>query len=184
MRISKAPEERKKEIINAAKELFFRKGFTKTTIGDIATHIGIAKGLFYYYFHNKDEVMAAIIDDYIQMTATTIRNIAGQDIDYREKLNKIVFAIIDFSEEAQRIFSDLSLNDHSVLHQSVLEHTVESLGEVVDEIVEAGVENGIIHAKHPHTVVKILFYGLGMVDFSSMDRTTILEIVAQILGIQ
>lgn len=184
MRISKAPEERRQEIIDASKELFLQRGFAKTRIGDIAEHLGIAKGLFYYYFHNKDEVMGAIIDDYIQAMVNAVREIAAKDIDYREKLSGIVFAIIDCAEETQHVFSDLSLNDHSLLHQSVLEHTLERLEEVLDEVVDDGVKHGVIHSKNPHTLIKILFYGLGMMDFSSMDRNTILEMVAHVMGIR
>ena len=184
MRISKPPEERRREILEASKELFHQNGFAKTTIGDIAAHIGIAKGLFYYYFRNKDEVMAAIIDDYTLQVSQAIRAIAAEEADYREKLERIVFAVIDFSCEAKNIFSDIALKDHSLLHQSVLEHAVQKMVEVVDEVVDAGVRDGIIHSKHPHTMARMMLYGLGMMDFSQMERTDVLEIVAQELGIQ
>ncbi len=48
VRISKDPEERKNEIVDAAEELFVTKGYEKTSISDIVKKVGVAQGLFYY----------------------------------------------------------------------------------------------------------------------------------------
>lgn len=58
-RISKPPEQRKEEIILAARELFREKGYEQTTVRDIVQKLGVAQGLFYYYFKNKEEVLFA-----------------------------------------------------------------------------------------------------------------------------
>lgn len=50
IRITKEPEERRKEILNAAIKVFSEKGYEKTSITDIAKSIDIAQGLCYRYF--------------------------------------------------------------------------------------------------------------------------------------
>jgi len=47
MRISKSPEERKKEIIITAQKLFNEKGYDNTKIIDITNYMNVAKGTFY-----------------------------------------------------------------------------------------------------------------------------------------
>ena len=49
--------ERKAELINAAEELFNEKGFENTSVDDIIKRVGVAKGLFYYYFSSKEDLI-------------------------------------------------------------------------------------------------------------------------------
>ena len=67
-RIVKKPEERRQEIIEAARELFQAKDYEKTTMRDVMDKLGIAKGTIYHYFRSKedlleDEWVRKIIDD-------------------------------------------------------------------------------------------------------------------------
>ena len=58
--IKKAPEQWKKEILNAAQKLFVSKGYEETSISDIMNMVGGAKGMFYHFFQSKEEVMYAL----------------------------------------------------------------------------------------------------------------------------
>lgn len=50
------------QIVQAARRLFYTKGFEATSLGDLAETIGIPKGNFYYHFKTKDEVLLAVLD--------------------------------------------------------------------------------------------------------------------------
>ncbi|WP_296012500.1 TetR/AcrR family transcriptional regulator [uncultured Adlercreutzia sp.] len=56
---------RSAEIVVAARELYEEKGLAHTSIQDITNHVGVTRSLFYHYFQNKDEVTAAVLDQYI-----------------------------------------------------------------------------------------------------------------------
>lgn len=60
--VKKMPEQWKKEILDAAKELFLSKGYEETAITDIMERAGGAKGMFYRFFQSKEEVMHALGD--------------------------------------------------------------------------------------------------------------------------
>jgi len=47
------------EIIDAAKQIFLLKGFTGTTMNDIAHHSDLSRRTLYYYFRSKEEVSLA-----------------------------------------------------------------------------------------------------------------------------
>ena len=53
MRVSKASEERRQEILDAAMRVFYDKGYEKASISDIALKIGVAQGLIYRYFEGS-----------------------------------------------------------------------------------------------------------------------------------
>lgn len=47
------PEEKQRDIINAALEVFAKNEYKHAVTDDIAAKAGISKGLLFYYFHNK-----------------------------------------------------------------------------------------------------------------------------------
>ncbi len=49
-------------LVKAAREAFTAKGYTRTTMEDIARAAGKAKSTLYYYFVNKEDAFRAVID--------------------------------------------------------------------------------------------------------------------------
>ncbi len=56
-------ERRDREIIEAARELFFQNGYEATSVDDIAARLEIAKGSVYLHFSNKEELLYAVAND-------------------------------------------------------------------------------------------------------------------------
>ena len=54
-------EEKKNALLQTAFDLFRDKGFAKTTISDIVSDAGLAKGTFYLYFKDKYELHDILI---------------------------------------------------------------------------------------------------------------------------
>ena len=54
------------DIMLAARLLFEQRGVGKTTVKDIATEAGVTRELVYYYFENKQAVVDAVLDDYVE----------------------------------------------------------------------------------------------------------------------
>lgn len=57
----KTVENRAEQILAAADELFARYGYERTSIDDIAKHLGIGKGSIYLDFKTKQEILIAIL---------------------------------------------------------------------------------------------------------------------------
>jgi len=51
-----AHELKREKILNVAENLFFRHGFSGTTIDQIAEKLGVTKPFVYYYFQNKNDL--------------------------------------------------------------------------------------------------------------------------------
>lgn len=60
-KIKKDKKDKKEILMNSATNLFKTKGIYSTTVSDIVKDAGIAKGTFYLYFRDKDEVVNAVI---------------------------------------------------------------------------------------------------------------------------
>jgi AcrR family transcriptional regulator len=57
---TKPSQERRDDLMNAAQLLFLDKGASTTTVEDITTGAGVAKGTFYLYFTSKEHVLGAL----------------------------------------------------------------------------------------------------------------------------
>jgi len=56
---------RREQILDAAIQVFAKKGFQSTSVSDVIEAAGIARGTFYLYFKSKTEVFRAILDKYL-----------------------------------------------------------------------------------------------------------------------
>src|SRR5262249_56639167 len=55
-------QDRRKTILRAAVEVFARKGYHGCRIADVAREAGVAYGLVYHYFKNKEELLQLVFE--------------------------------------------------------------------------------------------------------------------------
>ena len=72
-RVVKHPEDRRQDILGATRRLFAQRGVAKTTLADVAVEAGIARGLIYHYFPNKDALVEVVLDGYIADFVASLR---------------------------------------------------------------------------------------------------------------
>ncbi|OZG58998.1 AcrR family transcriptional regulator [Bifidobacterium myosotis] len=63
---------RREAIVQAARAICLEKGFSRITVSDIASEVGMTRSLFYHYFKGKDAVADAVLDDVIDEILTKL----------------------------------------------------------------------------------------------------------------
>jgi AcrR family transcriptional regulator len=56
------PRDTKRQILDAAYGLFYKEGYARTGVDEIAASAGITKRTLYYHFENKDALVAEVLD--------------------------------------------------------------------------------------------------------------------------
>ncbi|HSP22595.1 MAG TPA: TetR/AcrR family transcriptional regulator [Planococcus sp. (in: firmicutes)] len=74
--------------------LFEEKGFSETSVQDIAEAAGVTKGTFYYYFHSKEQLLMDIHSDYIGDLLTRQEAILKSGSSSREKITGVIELLI------------------------------------------------------------------------------------------
>lgn len=103
---------RRESIVRAAREICLEKGFSKITVSDIASKVGMARSLFYHYFNDKDAVADAVLDDVIDEILTKLEewNQAREIGNVNKALDEIVLVlrslIADESPFSNRMIQD------------------------------------------------------------------------------
>jgi AcrR family transcriptional regulator len=63
----------RRRILDAAYELFYRKGFSRVGVDEIAAFADITKRSLYYHFKSKDELLEAVFDLQHELAMARIR---------------------------------------------------------------------------------------------------------------
>jgi len=87
----KRSQETEKKIIQAALELFVRKGYHGTSINDIMERVGLTKGALYAHFTSKGELLLRIIDEFrVHFIDEMIHTVTECPGDALEKLHRTI----------------------------------------------------------------------------------------------
>lgn len=124
-------QERREEIVDAAIQVFDRKGFVGATVADIASGAGISKGTIYLYFESKEQIFTAILNErsFVPILAdlvvenqpleVVLRNIAESFLRYMEThLSLVRIAMSDsarFPEHARQVYQESVLKGNLIL---------------------------------------------------------------------
>lgn len=82
-------EDRRRQILRAAVKVFAEQGYHGARISDVAEEAGVAYGLVYHYFGNKENLLRSIFDANWAVFARAIEEIAGQKAPAAEKIRQI-----------------------------------------------------------------------------------------------
>ena len=75
MSARKSKTERRREILEAARDVFVEKGFGAASVDDIALRAGVARGTFYLYFQDKRAVFEALVDEFLSRISASVKSI-------------------------------------------------------------------------------------------------------------
>ena len=135
MRVVKKPEERRAEMVAAASKLFARQGFVRTSVAEIVTAVDVAKGLFYYYFTTKDDMVKAVVEGYCSYLGNEMLKISNMDIPAQEKMRRIVSHGAWDTCFTEPMLKDLCLPQHAALYSDMCDRVVDHMRPAVEMIL-------------------------------------------------
>jgi AcrR family transcriptional regulator len=87
---------RRKQILDAAKRLFYEKGFSAATIEDIAQEAELSPAAIYLYFKNKDDLYASLNLQLLEYLAERLEGLyAEKNLNAEEKLEALKNLLYD-----------------------------------------------------------------------------------------
>jgi AcrR family transcriptional regulator len=158
MRISKRPEERKQEIIEAAMKLFREKGYEQTSMADIAKEVHVVQGLCYRYFPSKQDLFNNALDAYVEDCCRLfIRILCARDKTNDEKMELLAAAMSNPQEGEYQDFFHQQGNEtfHEILSVRMAKYMVPYITAEL-EILN---ESGKVHIEDPETTAKFILFG-------------------------
>ncbi|CAG0932363.1 putative HTH-type transcriptional regulator YfiR [Thermoflexales bacterium] len=163
--------ERKLQIVEAAIQVFARKGFDAARMEDIAHEAGLSIGGVYWYFKSKDEVIVGIMQAIIDADVKTLRDLLDAPGTVHERLTQYVQATITAAIETTSLCYELyglALRDTKVRRHIRAFFT--TYRDVLAEFVQQGVKRGE-YRKVDVNLIATMFAALyeGMLEMTMLD---------------
>lgn len=172
-RTTKEPDVRKGQFLSTAARLFDRKGFEATSVDDIVDSMGVAKGLFYYYFESKEELLSLMTERLLQETREMVTKIvAKEDASAMEKVELLMAASAGIKARSAAITSFFHQPRNKLLHFGIEQRSHEFLVPALESIVEQGMREGVFHTKHPHETVVAYLGAASAVGHEGIENLT------------
>jgi AcrR family transcriptional regulator len=146
---------RVREILDAACRVVARHGFQGATIDRVAEEARIAKGTVYLYFHAKEELLKAAVEQGIQTYTGQLRAAVAEERLPLEKIRLLVEASLKLGDANRDFFKTLLLERNFL---AAAPDNPEAAGMLdlylahirfIEETIQAGVSAGVLR---PHNV--------------------------------
>ncbi|MCF7912077.1 MAG: TetR/AcrR family transcriptional regulator [Candidatus Cloacimonetes bacterium] len=152
-------EEKKREIVMAAMEVFSEKGVANTKMIDIARAAGIGKGTIYEYFKNKDDIFINLFELHFTEIGNAAAEVMGRYDDPAEILQQFVEITVSFLINEDHNFAEIMLD---IWAEGIREH---------NEEINRVFNLDAVYSQYRDVIIQILQDGVDKGTFCSMDTT-------------
>ncbi len=172
---------RRDTILEAAKDLFYQKGFPDTTMEEIAAAAEVSKGTLYLYFSSKDELYVSIILEGFQIIDGKLEEISATKGDLVEKGRSMFMTFVEFCLENREYFritqyflsETARRNLPAALIEGLSTYTTGLLGYVADLVAEGKTAGIIRDDVDPYTFAVIAWRtATGILDLAVIEDET------------
>jgi AcrR family transcriptional regulator len=139
-------DQRKSQILNAAEDVFTKKGFDEARMNDIAEKTGLSKGTLYLYFKSKDDLIIAILDRIFQNEFRQLENLQQTEASASEAIWKltdtIAMDIVRLLRLIPIIYGFLALAFRNKHVQRALKEYINRYLNILVPIIQRGIDSG------------------------------------------
>jgi len=162
-------EQRRREIYNAALQLFLEKGFNETSMREIGEAAGTGKSTLYDYFPSKDDILIAFVVDEVRYLSVQAEEIISLDLSAAEKFRRLIRKHLEYMAANKLMYLKLSLEVQRLSMESrqrIQQHR-HAYQDMLCRLIEEGIQNGEFRTVTPLLVIRAMFSLLSSVVFTT-----------------
>ena len=132
----------KRKIFETSMELFAKKGYEATSIEEITSIVGVAKGTLYYHFSSKEEIFNFLVEEGIKLLKNSIEIKTSKLNNSIDKLKAIILIQIKIIVKYENFISIL-LNEiwgQEQRNKKCREYVFEYV-DLIENIIAEGIKN-------------------------------------------
>lgn len=81
-----SPDARRRQIIDAARDLYRERRYDDVSMEDLAQAAGVARGLLHHYFGSKRDIFLAVMTQSVRLPVVALPDLDGRPVDERARL--------------------------------------------------------------------------------------------------
>ena len=165
-RVAKPPDQRRREILEAATELFGRHGYDATTVQAIAARAGVAAGTVYLHFPSKEAILDALRGDFeaglldrVAAVATAVlaeEAASGEIVSYEEVVERLIDGMVAYSLDNRSATEVLAQHKGRVVGMADPIRFESGLNDVLSRVIAEGIRLSYVHTSDPEMTAYLL----------------------------
>lgn len=147
----------KTSIINIAQEKFFKFGYSKVRVDELAEELGISKKTIYNHFKGKEDILLKVMDKIKSDFETEILSIENnKELDYRELIQQVLESLGLWVSKISLFTSDLKKHMPSI-HQKLTIYKRDVAIRHSTKILKQGVDDGYLEPNSDTQIALFMF---------------------------
>jgi len=170
--------EEQNKIIEQTEEKFFRDGFYKTTMDEIASELRISKKTIYKFFPSKDDLVKAIAKYFMNRLKNTILPALNSDKNAIEKLGDLINILAKVSEKISAARMEELKRHYPSLWNEIDSFRTEMMFGNITKVIEQGKKEGLFVDYPTNIIMNVLVASVRTIvnpDFILNNNFSIIE---------
>lgn len=148
----------KKRIMFKADEMFLSFGFSKVTMDEIASGIGMSKKTLYKHFPSKVDLIKELVQEKKCETGRRIDQIISDEtLEFVDKLKKLMHLMKEKSKDMRGPMMNDMIKCHPEIFSEIKEFRRENALCKIEKLIHEGMEKGIFRKDVSKEVVTLVY---------------------------
>lgn len=173
MRHSRTEEDTRTKILQAALQLFARRGYDGTTTKDLAKSAGVAEGTLFRYFPNKKAILIEVATAGWVDILTDLLTELSEMGSYKAVSQVMRRRILNLRQNSDLLrVCFIEAQYHPELKESIQTEVINKMTDVAEAFFETAMSKGIYRQMNPKIVAKVF---LGIFAIAGFSDETIID---------
>ena len=148
----------KRKIFETSMKLFAEKGYDATSVEEITSMVGVAKGTLYYHFSNKEEIFNFLVEEGVKLLKNSIEIKTQKLNKAMDKLKAVILieikVMLKYEDFMTILLSQIWGNEprNNICKKYVFEYI-----KIIEDIVKEGIKSKEIVSGDPEMIATEIF---------------------------
>lgn len=176
-RFQNLPARERERLLGIALRHFARSGFERASLNEILAEAGLSKGSYYYYFDDKADLLATVLESTFERVFASAPRIDPRRIDaktYWREVDRLLDAWVEFFADADvDVVKATMIVDEELRRSPRFEAVLAKAARMYRELIEIGQRVGCVRDDLPiEVMVRLLEATDGVLDAALAARGT------------
>lgn len=150
---------KQEQIIEAARKLFYKYGFKRVSVDEIAREAKVTKRTLYMYFKSKEEILKYFINEEIQKMECMVRDIEAQKLGFLDTIHQVLYKLLKYKNEHEflnRIIEEIDVFNNPMLIENlkVIDSKIQSY---ILQKLNIAIEKGYTKVEDPEVTAFLIY---------------------------
>ena len=153
-------QQKRKQIAEAARDLFTEFGYRAVSVAQIAARADVAKGTVYLYFKDKEELFLYLVQEFIDEMGRFAHDVEQQNLSITEQFHTVIYNLLKYRREQKFLYRVVreARETHFALARRVTDLLDSEITRYIEKLLEQAVRDGKVRPCNPKVLSFVIVH--------------------------